>query len=377
MTTLYEVRVQSPDGATRLAIITNFIEPDSGAGLDYVLSAGKIGVLQLKLPTTFDVTLIPLDARLSVWRSINGLSPVCDGNAAFLARMFEYTSDATFITAFHANEIFARRIVAYGTYQTQAVKAVAAADDMIKAFIDENLLSGTGSGFRYGNPTQADISTYLTRAANQSLGVSAAKAAAWRALHDTIIEVAEASTFSGTYIAAEIVAPTEGTLEARTYAGQRGVDHRASSVAPVIFSEARGNLKNAVLTVDHSQEVTFALAGGAGDGANRLTASAIDSTRIAASPLNRREIFVDVGNLTDTTQLQAEANAAVRAGIPRRQLAGDLVETPGCTRGIHFDYGDLVTIEHRGFNIDMRLDLIHEVVSSNERKSEIKFKALI
>ena len=132
-----------------------------------------------------------------------------------------------------------------------------------------------------------------------------------------------------------------------------------------------------MLTIDHTEEVTFALAGGAGGGVARLTASAVDATRIAASPLNRREIFVDVGNLTDTSAIQAAADAAVRAGRPVKVLAADLAETPGTTRGVQFDLGDIVVIEHRGFVIDMRLDLVHETLSPSERRSEIKFRSVL
>lgn len=371
----YELRVGDASG-NRLATFANFIE-QGGPALDYILSVGKIGVLTVTVPATVDPNLFPLDARMSVWRSINGAPPVMDGQAVYLARVWEYGTDYTTITGFHVNELFARRIVSYGTYQTQANKAAAAADNMIKQFIDENMLAGAVSGFRYGNTLQADLSALLTVAANLTLGVSAPKEAAWRPLMDTILEVAENSTYGGTYIAAEIVAPTESTLEARTYAGQRGVDHSSTSSNPIYFSEARGNLKNAKLMVDRSQEVTFALARGAGAGIGVLTASAVDSTRIAESPLNRREALVDVTNISDTNQLQAEANAAVRAGRPVRTLTADLAETPATTRGIQFDLGDIVVIEHRGFTIDMRLDLIHEVLNSKERKSEIKLRSTL
>ena len=375
MTTIYELRVADASG-NRLATVANFIETENAA-LDYILSVGKIGVLTVTVPATIDPTLFPLDARMSVWRSINGAPPVQDGQAVYLARVWEYGTDYTTITGFHVNELFARRIVAYGTWRAEGNQAAAPADDLIKTLINQNMLSGTGGGFRYGDPTQVDISALLSIAGNYGQGVSAPKMASWRPLMDTILEVAEASTFSGTYIAAEVVAPTESTLEARTYAGQRGVDHGSTSSSPIVFSEARGNLKNAKLTIDRSQEVTWALARGSGTGVVVQTASALDSTRIAESPFNRREALVDVTNISDPNQLQAEANAAVRAGRPIRTLQADLVETPATTRGIQFDLGDIVTIEHRGLTIDMRLDLIHEVLNSKERKSEIKLRSTI
>ena len=226
MTTFYEVRAADASG-NRLATFANFTDA-GGPALDYVLSVGRIGVLTMTLPTTVDPALIPLDARLSVWRSINGAPPVQDGQAIFLARMWEYGTDYTRVTAFHANELFARRIIAYGTWQTEAMRASDQADDQIKGIVNENMLAGI-TAFRYGNPLRADVSAYVTKQANLALGVSAPVGAAWRNMMDVILEVAEASTQNGTYIAAEVVAPTESTLEVRTYAGQRGVDHGSTS----------------------------------------------------------------------------------------------------------------------------------------------------
>lgn len=374
MTTLYSVKVFDPLGSPLLEL-ANFTE-QGGPALDYVLSVGKIGVLVLTIPTTVDTTLIPLDARIGVWRSINGAAPVLDGQAIYLARIWEYGTDYTTITAFHVNSLFARRYVLYGTWQTEAEQPSAPADDLIKSLISQNMGSGI-TIFRYGDPFQANIAALLTIAANTSQGYTAPKEAAWRALHDAILEVAENSTQNGTYVAAEIVAPTESTLEARTYTGQRGVDHGSTSSNPIVFSESRGNLKNAVLTVDHSQEVTFALAGGAGQGIARAYGNNLDASRTATSPFNRIETFVDNGNSADSSELNAIAASAVRSGRPVTVLAADLVETPGTTRGVQFDYGDIVVIEHRGFTIDMRLDLVHEVLSSKERKSEIKFRSVL
>ena len=374
MATRTTCRICNPFGALQ-ATLSSFVEA-GGASLDYVLSVGKIGVLTMTLPATFDDRLIALDGRIGVWRSINGNAPVLDGGAVYLARIFAYATDYTKITAFHVNELYARRIIDYQATLAESSKGATAGDDLIKAFISQNMGSGI-TGNRQGTQTQADISALLTVQANLSQGASIAKAAAWRNLLDVITEIGNASTQGATYLTSEIVSPTETTLEARTYATVRGVDHRASSGSPVIFSEARGNLANAVLTYDYSQEITVAIAGGQGEGTNRLVRSTIDTTRIASSPFNRRELFVDMSNVSDTTQLQAESDAAVRAGRPQIILTGDLQDTPAATRGIHYDLGDLVTIEHRNRSFDARLDLIHEVLAPTEKRSAIQIRSTL
>jgi len=372
MTTLTTCRIADPYGVLQ-ATVSSFVEA-GGAALDYVLSVGRIGVLHMTLPATFDDTLIALDSRIGVWRSISGNPPQLDGGAVFLARIFQYANDYTKITAFHVNELYARRIIDYQATLSESQKGATASDDLIKAFVRENMSSGI-TGNRQGTQTQADLSALLSVQANLSQGASIAKAAAWRNLLDVIREIADSSTQNSTYLTSEIVSPTESTLEARTFTTVRGVDHRASSSGPVIFSEARGNLSNAVLTYDYSQEITVAIAGGQGKGTDRLVRTSIDTTRIASSPFNRREVFVDMSNVSDETQLQSEADAAVWAGRPQITLTGELQDTPAATRGIHYDLGDLVTIEHRGRSFDARLDLIHEVLSPTEKRSATQIRS--
>lgn len=385
MSTFYEARIADPFG-NHLDTIANFVEGDNSAGgagaaLDYVLNVGQIGVATLTIPATHRPDLyIPdrlLDGRIGLWRSINGRAPALDGDAIFLARIFKYTNDATILTAFHVNELFARRIIAYSAYTGYSSKGLTGADNTIKQFIREQMGTGIVGGFRDGDDTQADISAYVSVQANLSLGPNIAKAAARRNLLETIIELCQASTTAGTYLATEIVSSSDTGLEARTYATARGVDHTATSAQPVILSVANGRLRNAVLTLDYSQEITVAIAGGAGEADKRLIATAIDTTRMGMTPFNRREKFVDMSNITDTTQLQDEADAALRAGRPQRILTADLVETPSATRGIHFDLGDIVTVEHRGLQFDARLDIVHETMGANGRQSQIQLRGVL
>jgi hypothetical protein len=203
------------------------------------------------------------------------------------------------------------------------------------------------------------------------------KAAAWRNFADVDMEIGQASTTAGTYLVSEIVAPSESTLEYRTYANQRGVDHRAGTAQQVIFSVERGNLENARLTIDHSQEVTFVIAGGQGTGTGRLIATAVDTARMAASPLNHCEQFLDMGNTNDATQLQDEADAALWNGRPQMVIEGTLIPTPGCERGIHYDLGDLATARVMGRQVDVRLDTLHIRVSSEGQRTDARFRSVI
>ncbi len=101
-------------------------------------------------------------------------------------------------------------------------------DDAIKANVwDDNFgvnASAAGPGRNAGNSyTQADISAYVSTQALLTDAPIVDKQYYWRSCGDTIRELCDASFTAGTYLTAEIVAPTETTLELRTYTGQRGV----------------------------------------------------------------------------------------------------------------------------------------------------------
>lgn len=364
----YSIRIADPFGLPLIEVATYL-------SLEYVLSVGGIGVLQLTVPATFDDRLCRLDGRMGVWRSINGRPPTLDGLAIFLIRTWRYTRDTIQITAYHANSLLQRRIIAYYAGTAYSKKAATAAGDQIKTFARENLGSSIVGADRIGVETQADLSSLLTIQANTGEGASVAAQDAWKNLYDLVKTIADATTQNGTYLTAEIVAPTESTLELRTYAGMRGIDHRASSAQPVILSEARGTLTNCELTIDRTQEVTMAICAGSGEGTSRITATSMDTARMGDSPCNRIEVFGDYTNISDQATLQAKADALVWAGRPRIDFTADIVETPGATRGIHYDLGDLVTAEFRGTHYDCRLDIISVSVrdGSQETKAQVRY----
>lgn len=380
MTTTYECRITDPTGQNLLATVSNFVDNPEGGGsaLGYTLNVGNVGALRLTLPATFDDSLLLLDGRIGVWRSINGRPPMLDGETVFFIRTWEYTEETTTVTAYSANHLRQRRIIDYFSGTSYSSKTTPTpAGNLIKQFANEQLSSGIVGADRQGVETQADISAYLSlQAGIPNDGASLAMQCAWRNLDAVIRDLCDASTYAGTYMACDIVAPTEGTLQLRTYATVRGVDHRASSAQPVILSPESGSLANCRLVIDRSEEVTFAVAGGKGEGTARLIATASDPVRMAESPLNRIEAFGDYTNISDAAALQDIADAMVRAGRPRIEFTADVVETGGATRGIHYNLGDIVTGAFRKWQYDCRLDVVQVAVGGGGQFSRAKIRSL-
>lgn len=358
----------------------HLIEIANYASYSYALNCapGNVGVLELELPRSFNTALLRRDGRIGAWRAINGRAPYLDGGAIYLIETLRFKATSTFVRAYHATGLLDRRIIAYAAGSSYAQKAAAPADNLIKTFWTENAGASISSADRDGVETQADISAYVTVQANLSAGASVAKAAARRKLLAVAQELCEASTTAGTYLTFEIIAPTESTLELRTYTTQRGVDRRASTASPVILREQAGVLENAALEIDWHEETTFAIAGGQGEGTARLIATALDTGRMGASPFGRIETFADMSNVADATSLQDDADAAVRYGRPVITFTGDLIETPALTRGIQFDLGDMVTAEdpQTRQQYDVRLDMIHESMNEQGRTTKIALRSV-
>ena len=67
-----------------------------------------------------------------MWRSLNGQAPYLDNDAIYLIEAITFRSGSTFVRAYHATGLLARRIVAYYAGSSYADKAAAPADDLSK-----------------------------------------------------------------------------------------------------------------------------------------------------------------------------------------------------------------------------------------------------
>lgn len=354
------VRIADPFGE-ELIKLSNLTGGQNGK-LTYVMSVGLIGALTLTLPLGFDDSLLPLDGRISVWRDLGSArAPYRDGNAEYFIRKWVYTDEQTTVVALHANSLMTTRILDYYAGTTYTSKLSTAADSLITSFASQNIGSGIVAADRLGVETQADLSTYLSIGTSMALGPVTSKAAAWRNMFDVIREICDDATQAGTYLTADIsVIDTTSTADLRlqTYTNWRGTDRTVGSGSDLIFATQRGNLANAQLTVDRTEEVTFVTCGGMGEGTARNIQTALDASRMAESPWNRREAFTELTNSADSGQLTAQAQARLRAGRPKIYLEGAIKDAPGCVRGLDYDLGDYVTIELRQKQYDTRLDVI-------------------
>ncbi len=319
-----------------------------------------VSTAKLTLPGNFNTQfIINPDGRIEIWRKLDSGREYLDTDTIWLIKKVTQRLEAsglqTIVIEADTPLCVLRepgRFVRYFAGTAQSTYTAAPADDQIKQVARENIGSSVDTSTR-------NLTSYISIDANLGMGAAVAKSFAWRDCLKVMQEFANASTTAGTYVAFDIVADTPTTLTFRTFTQQRGVDHRfPGGINPVLISPEMGNLGEVVFSQDYRDEVTFAYAGGKGEGSARLAASAQDTTRQGLSPFGLREYFKDATQYDTTTGLAAEAQAVLRSGRAKTIFQGRLIDTPDSRYGVDWAWGDYVTAQAFGQLIDCRIDAV-------------------
>ena len=353
------IDVATPQGV-RVAQMNDFIE------LNYARTVNDIGVMVLDVDFNTDRSLFRKDGRLGIWRQPAGGALGLEFDTIWFVRNVRRRRTSKgeqrlSITAVSALYLLTGRIIAYNAGSAYAAKAAVEADDMIKEFVYENLGAGATDTARRWN-------TLVTIAADETLGTAVDKACARRDLLLVCQEVASQSQQLGYPVYFDIICPTYGTLEFRTWINQRGADRRASSDNPLILSPEMGAIADSEYEEDYISEATYVYAGGQGEEDLREIATAEDTARSGSSPFGRREIFRDARQGATGDSLTAEAEAALYDRRPRRIYTASLVDTEQVKYGRDWRWGDRVTVQDFGEAFDCEITSI-QVNIANGRET--------
>lgn len=360
----YEIEIYDPLRGTRLAYLGAF------ETLQYARKTNDYGKLILSiavraLPPSLIGYLNRIQVDLAI--AVKYLGKLEMDTIWFVRNVRVNSFTATF-EAFDAMELLDRRIIQYAVGTAQSLKT-APADDMLKAYVRENLGSLAIAARQIaGFAVEPDL----------SLAPSTTKEAGWDLLLPALQEVAQdsAQQAAPVFLAFDIVAASLTSLEFRTYIGQRGMDRRPSSSTPgQRFGPQYGNVVDWEVSYNTKDEITHATAGGQGEGTDRSVDGYGDTARMAASPFNRREVFVDCRNIKDASQLQPEARSAVRAGRPRAVLTGQIQQTRDTLYSVHFAWGDYLSVETPYDSFDCRLDSMSITIEGGKRTIDAKIWA--
>lgn len=325
-------------------------------GLEYAFGEMTIGAMVIKLPSkVFSHTDFGQDHIFEIQRRVEGGVYKTVGERCFFLRDWTQNSEVLTLKAYDPVYVLEGRIVAYSAGSAYALKS-GAADDIIKAVIRENMGS-------LSTDTDRQLSG-LTVQDDASLGASVSVAFSRDNVLQAIQKVAGMSIQGGTYISFDMIYQSGTSLEFRTYAGQRGVNHGLSVNDRRVFSEKMKNLTDTVIEESRKDEKTYIYAGGKGEGDARAIGTA-SSDGLTNTRWSRREYFWDGRNTEDTTVLANEAASELYERRPKKTFSGKIQETQGSQFGVNYDYGDIVVMEGFGYSADARISTVKFTVDAN------------
>jgi hypothetical protein len=385
----YELRLNDSFGH----ILTYLPKPIS---LEYARSTNSVtDLLTLTLPPTFGITQLQVDGSIEVMRRADGGSRILDLETQWLIRninpVVQKSGESFVIVKCEAtSSLLRRRIVAYADGSSQANKTMAA-DDLLKQVVLENFGASAGASRDW-------TSAGFQIAPSTAQAPSITKAFAYTPVSQVCTEVAQYITQGDTvnsitatpfYFDIAVITASNPALPAiyefRTYLGQRGVNHGASSDSPVVFDIARDNISEASREWDYLTEQNVIYAGGPGSGSDRTVLEVGNTTGIARSRFNRCEGFVNATDATvagaiaggvDALKLAAEGNAALQSNRAKRHFWATVQDAPGCLRGVHWNYGDVVQVVLGDSTDEYRVEAVKVKLDSNGETCDVRLESL-
>jgi len=125
----------------------------------------------------------------------------------------------------------------------------------------------------------------------------------------------------------------------------------------VTFGMHMGNVSGTVEMQSAQQEKNAAVVGGAGEDENRLILAICPG---GESGMQRREMFVDAGSVSDPQEIAYEGERRLSQHASIHSIRADVLETPSCQYGVHWDLGDLVTVTTPEVQMTARITQVQE-----------------
>lgn len=349
----YQIDRYSPDGVRLNAI-------EAAHKLIYTKTKNAIGGLQLVLPARlFNTTDWQVGQVLEVWREKNGMFSLQNESVYFVQDWDLFNDRGRHLLRVYALDglwLLHTRIIAAAAGSAKA-EFDGKADDIMKAIIRNEM--GVNAIAERRIPG-------LSVQANNGQSEQTTKGCAWQNVLSVCQELAESATEKGLHTSFDIVRTGVMEFEFRTYTGQRGVDHSRASGDPRFVGEDYGNLKDAILSRIHSEEVNYIYAGGQGEGEARVIKEVSDDVRIGEGyPFNRKEHFRDSRHQEDAQGVEDDAYTALNDGKPKTVLNGNIIDTNGMQYGIDYGFGDVLSVEAFGTSIDCHVESVSLVYDSD------------
>jgi hypothetical protein len=204
-----------------------------------------------------------------------------------------------------------------------------------------------------GRRRDGDIPGFSVEA-DSACGPRMDKDCAWGNVFDEIVDVAEVG--NGDF---DVVKTGSQNWEFRWYNEQLGDDVSGS----LVFSTQLGNMANAKLSYDKSNEKTVAIVGGEGEEEERNVEVVYTDTYSASADY---EIFVDARNQSASDSRIASGCTKLQENRAKYELSFDVVQKSWCYYGLHYGLGDKVKVVYgNDYSACMLVDTVSVSYESN------------
>lgn len=335
----YEIWLTT-DRGSRLVLLDNLL------AAFFTRVANGVAPFMLRLPASFDTTLLRRDRMIQCWRGPKGSKRLSLFRAYFI-RWWNFRRRGTEleieVRGRDVNDLLRRRhVINYAG--TAGSDKTGFADDTMKEIVDDQAVTDNSDpAAAFGSRTVPDFSIQP----DLGDGPTLTQAFAWRRASELLSDVARASRTATPEVFFEVVVSDVGppiTLQFRTRIDQPGMDRTAD----VVFDEARGNLIGPSYTFDALDEENYIYGGGQGTGEDRNIQQVWDAPRIAASRYNRCEGFAFGAFANSDNAVREAARERMENGQPRETFTGRPVDTEGTRFGRDWNWGDKVTARFLG-----------------------------
>jgi hypothetical protein len=307
------------------------------------------------------------DYRLQIWRSANNNPFKLEGKSEYLCTNFFNDDNVVRVSGESIQSLLKRRIIAYPAGITNLSQFTGYTGDIMKEIVRTNFGTSINSSLRDGNEIYANISQYITIAPNKSDGIIQSIGCSRRNVFDTISDLAQSSWQAGQYCVG-IITSNGNDLMFDTYANQVG------TVKNIVLSTDTGSAQNFEIERNRIDEITFAIAGGAGTEQARIIQTAYDAIRIGESAFNRLEAFYENTQIKNTTFLSYLAQSSLQSNRGVTSASCDVIQTKYVIRGISYELGDYLPVYFDGIFYTMRLDIVNVSISDGQYTERVQLR---
>lgn len=351
------MRVYDVQGRAQ-ALITDFLS------LDYELRLNDFDLCTLVIHAAHPArAYFTKDAIIEVWRQPGDAVWLRDGVFLHRSKHLEYTdSNLHHFTSYGRGllDLLHRREIRYkGTANT---KQIGPGESCILAYVNQNAGPDANNALRLSNGVVSGL----------QVGPDGARGSLYQGDNGfrNLLDVIQ-SIGASTGVDFDLLRLGVDSTRFMFLTGVPTVGR--DRVTSQVFSTLQGNLLAPSYTSADADEINSVAVLGSGTDVSRLVLIVDDPYRIAESPWNTCEGSTNAGNTALSADLTTAGQTKLTAGRPIESFDAMVIQTPQSLYGVHYNKGDLVTVQIDDIKRAKKITNVHITMSEHRENIQIAF----